>query len=90
MMYSGDMQIQNDEISKISIENRSAYFYIADKETSFSGTFNEALTELSGKFVFPDKSEHPLVVQKLKKEDPAHRIINTLFQSGDSEKDSCG
>jgi len=67
LMYSGENQIQNDEITRISIENGTLGFYIADKESTFSGTFNEALTELSGKFVFPDKSEHPLVVRKVQK-----------------------
>jgi len=71
LMYSGDNQIQDDEITRISIENGTLAFYIADKETTFNGTFNEALTELSGKFVFPDKSEHPLVVRKVKKDESA-------------------
>jgi len=69
LMYSGDNQIQNDEITRISLENGQASFYIAAKETAFSGTFDESKSELSGKFIFPDKSEHPLVVRKVEKED---------------------
>lgn len=76
LMYSGNNQIQNDEITRISIENGSLGFYIADKETTFKGTFNEALTEISGHFVFPDKSVHPLVVRKIQKDESAG--TNTL------------
>jgi len=71
LMYNGDMQIQNDEITRISIENHKLNFYIADKETTFSGTFDDVFTELSGKFIFPDNSEHPLAVRKVQKEDSA-------------------
>lgn len=70
LMYSGDNQIQNDEITRISLENGQASFYIAAKETAFRGTFDESRSELSGKFIFPDKSEHPLVVRKVEKKDP--------------------
>jgi len=74
LMYSGDNQIQNDEITRISIENGTLAFYIADKETTFSGSFNEALTELSGKFGFPDKSEHTLVVRKVQKDESTEAV----------------
>lgn len=71
VMYSGETRIQDDELSKVSIENMTLTFYIAAKETTFQGTFNEELNELSGSFVFPDKSEHPLVARK-KEKDPSH------------------
>ena len=64
LMYSGAQQIQNDEITRISVDNLTLSFYIAAKETTFQGTFDPALKELNGTFVFPDKSEHPLVVRK--------------------------
>lgn len=63
-MYSGEDRIQDDKLSKISIENRSLSFYIDAKETSFKGTFNEMNTELSENFIFPDNTKHPLVVKK--------------------------
>jgi hypothetical protein len=68
LMYSGEERIQDDELSKISIENNTLSFYIAAKETSFKGTFNEKITELSGNFVFPDNSKHPLKVNKFNKD----------------------
>jgi C-terminal processing protease CtpA/Prc len=80
LMYSGDNQIQNDEITRISIKNGKLDFYIADKETTFSGTFNEALTELSGKFVFPDNSVHLLVVRKVQKEDSAEKATTPALE----------
>jgi len=80
LMYSGEMRIQDDELSKVSIKNKTLTFYIAAKETTFKGTFNEELKELSGIFVFPDKSEHPLVVRKKAEDD------STPATSGPSTK----
>lgn len=71
LMYSGEMRIQDDELSEISIENGTLTFYIADKETTFKGSFNEEISELSGKFIFPDKSEHLLLVRKTTEDDSA-------------------
>jgi len=68
LMYSGEERIQDDELTNISIKNNALSFYIAAKETSFKGTFNEKITELSGNFVFPDNSKHPLKVNKFKKD----------------------
>lgn len=68
IMYSGENRIQDDVLSKITIENHSLSFYIASKESSFKGTFNETNTELSGNFIFPDDSRHPLRVKKFEKD----------------------
>jgi len=75
MMYSGENLIQDDELSNISIDSNKLSFYIAAKETSFTGTFNEMLTELSGKFIFPDNSKHPLLVNKYKEDSLAVNSI---------------
>lgn len=64
IMYSGEQRIQDDKLSRISIEGKTLSFYIAAKETSFQGTFNDKVTELSGNFIFPDNTKHPLVVRK--------------------------
>jgi len=71
IMFSGENRIQDDEISKITIVNRTLSFYIASKESSFKGTFNESDTELSGNFIFPDDSRHPLTVRKYEKDSTA-------------------
>jgi len=71
IMFSGENRIQDDELSKITLENRTLSFYIASKESSFKGTFNESDTELSGNFIFPDDSRHPLTVRKLEKDSVA-------------------
>ena len=68
LMFAGENRIQDDEISEISIESRKLSFNIAAKETRFEGTFNESDTELSGHFVFPDQSKHPLTVRKFEKD----------------------
>ncbi len=64
MMYNGSEQIQDDALSRIAVEENKLTFYIQAKETSFEGTFNEEINELSGKFTFPDGSRHPLVTRK--------------------------
>lgn len=71
IMYSGENRIQDDELSKIILENRTLSFYIASKESSFKGTFNESDTELSGNFIFPDNTKHPLTVRKYEKDSTA-------------------
>lgn len=71
IMFSGENRIQDDEISRITIEDSKLSFYIAAKESSFKGTFNEANTELSGHFIFPDDSRHPLTVSKYEKDSAA-------------------
>ena len=68
LMYSGENRIQDDELTKISIKNRDISFYIAAKESSFQGRFNETDTELSGSFIFPDNTKHPLTVSKYEKD----------------------
>jgi len=68
IMYSGENRIQDDELSKITLENQTLSFYIASKESSFKGKFNETNTELSGNFIFPDNSLHPLTVRKYDKD----------------------
>ncbi|MEN8187796.1 MAG: S41 family peptidase [Bacteroidota bacterium] len=64
LMFSGSDQIQNDKISEIDLNGNNLTFLIKAKETLFKGVFNEEVTELSGNFIFPDGSEHPLVVHK--------------------------
>jgi len=63
-MYNGSQVIQNDPITDISLDGMKFTFRIPEKQTSFTGTFNEGFTLLSGKFIFPDGSEHPIEVEK--------------------------
>ena len=65
-MFDGMGEIQNDKLSKITMESTSLSFYIDAKETEFEGTFNEDFTELSGNFIFPDQSLHPIKLRKQK------------------------
>jgi len=71
--YSGSIQmfdnfgeIQNDKLSKIKIRDKELSFYIEAKETEFKGKFDESLNELSGNFIFPDQSMHPIELQRVK------------------------
>jgi len=86
IMYSGENRIQDDELSKITFEKQELSFYIPAKESSFKGTFNKANTELTGSFIFPDDSRHPLTVRKFEKDSTASEaktqgIRETLKQS---------
>lgn len=68
LMYSGETRIQDDELTSISINNNNIMFFIAAKETSFEGKFDETKTSFSGDFIFPDKSRHALRAVKYEKD----------------------
>jgi hypothetical protein len=68
LMYSGESRIQDDELTRISINNSSITFFIAAKETSFQGEFDETKSAFSGDFIFPDNSRHALMVVKYEKD----------------------
>ena len=65
-MYADGVQIQDDALYVIQVTGRELTFYIQAKETHFKGEFNADVSELSGKFTFPDKSLHPIKLQKVK------------------------
>jgi len=69
VMFSGSSIIQDDEISKIAINDTRLSFLIEAKESEFKGTFNEDFSELSGHFIFPDGSEHAIALCKKKDEE---------------------
>lgn len=64
LMFSGENVIQEDPLSNIQLESSTLTFRIDAKETGFKGTFNGDCTELAGHFIFPDGSEHSLVVKR--------------------------
>ena len=64
-MYDGAQMIQNDVIVDIILSDSSLSFYIPAKSTSFQGSFSHQQTQLSGNFIFPDNSRHPVqLIQK--------------------------
>jgi len=65
-MFSGSNKIQDDPISKITINGNLITFHIESKNTDFKGEFNGENSELTGVFIFPDNSEHPLKLSKQK------------------------
>ena len=64
LMYDGEIEIQDDEIFKISIQENKLSFYIMAKETHYNGELDPSNGKLKGIFIFPDNSEHPLTVIK--------------------------
>lgn len=67
-MYADGEMIQDDALFVIKVKDNELSFYIQAKETHFKGRLNEAGSELSGNFTFPDKSVHPISLKKVKKE----------------------
>ena len=63
-MFAGENIIQDDKIDSINLSNNELTFYIPAKKTSFKGSFNDQLTELSGDFIFPDDSKHAIELNK--------------------------
>jgi len=68
-MYADGDMIQDDALSVIVLADKQMTFYIQAKETHFKGEFNEAVSELSGEFTFPDKSLHPISLKKVESKD---------------------
>ena len=62
LMFSGPQMIQNDPLDEIRVTGLELTFLIPAKETSFKGRIDEDSITLSGQFLFPDGSEHPLVL----------------------------
>lgn len=63
-MFAGENKIQDDPIINVNLFGEEISFFIPAKETTFEGNFNAAMTELSGVFVFPDGSKHPIQLGK--------------------------
>ena len=63
-MFSGPDLIQDDQISNIIINQNLLTFRINAKDTDFKGEFNTEVSEITGVFIFPDTSEHPLKLSK--------------------------
>jgi len=64
LLYEGENQIQDDELFKIGIQENQLTFFIMAKETHYQGELNSSTGELTGIFIFPDNSEHPLTLKK--------------------------
>ena len=63
-MMAGTTIIQNDKITDVKLTHNTFTFYIPDKETPFKGSFNEAFTELTGEFIFPDGQKHAIQLKR--------------------------
>lgn len=82
-MFAGENKIQDDPIINVNLFGENISFFIPAKETTFEGNFNQAMTELSGVFIFPDGSKHPIQLTKGKDiKDPVeqnNRFKNQYF-----------
>jgi hypothetical protein len=64
-MYDGANQIQNDGLIKVMVNAAEITFYIPAKQTNFKGEITESGHVISGNFIFPDGSLHPLTLNKI-------------------------
>jgi hypothetical protein len=63
-MFAGENIIQDDKIDSINLSVNQLTFYIPAKGTSFEGSFNDQMNELSGNFIFPDGATHAIQLKK--------------------------
>jgi C-terminal processing protease CtpA/Prc len=77
-MFSGENKIQDDQINKVKLSGYECSFFIPAKETTFKGNFNEQMTELSGEFIFPDGSRHPIQLTKMKLDQASVKEIKQI------------
>jgi hypothetical protein len=63
-MFAQGNLIQDDKLEDIKLANNDLSFIIPAKETSFKGSFDKLKSELSGEFVFPDGSIHPIQLKR--------------------------
>lgn len=77
-MFSGENKIQDDQINKVKLSGYECSFFIPAKETTFNGNFNEQMTELSGEFIFPDGSRHPIKLTKMKLDQASVKEIKQI------------
>lgn len=64
-MMAGGNIIQNDKLTDIKLTNDVFTFYIPDKQTPFTGNFNDLFTELTGEFIFPDGKKHAIQLKRI-------------------------
>ena len=79
-MFSGPDLIQDDEISNIVISQNLLTFRINAKDTDFKGKFNSEVSEITGVFIFPDKSEHPLKLSKSANKELSEKSSKQSYQ----------
>lgn len=63
-MFSDNNLIQDDLLENIKHINYTLTFFIPAKETTFQGSFDSLLNQLSGEFFFPDGSRHAIQFQR--------------------------
>lgn len=63
-MFDGTRLIQDDQLTNINLVSNTLKFYIPAKETSFEGRFNDGMTELTGDFIFPDRTKHAIQLKR--------------------------
>jgi len=76
VMYDGNQQIQNDQLSDIKIAGPQLFFTIPAKNTDFEGTWDMENNRIEGYFIFPDLSKHPLKLVKFKVSSDQDREIS--------------
>ena len=63
-MYQGLLEMQNDPLDSIRLNKHELYFKIPVKNTHFKGSVDNSGKKISGNFIFPDQTHHPVTVEK--------------------------
>ena len=66
-LFQGDYQIQDDPLSRITLNNDSLFFMIEVKNTQFYGRLGADDQLLSGQFIFPDRLVNPAILNRVSK-----------------------
>ena len=86
-MMAGNNIIQNDSITDIERNNQEFKFFIPDKQTPFTGNFNNRTSELSGVFIFPDSSKHAILLKKRIKKPKTIEVYKNFKEKNIPSKD---
>ncbi len=79
LMFSGPQLIQDDPITEIRIHEYTVTFMIPAKESSFEGELTEETAALSGRFLFPDGSVHPIELVRTASSDGQATSSKSLY-----------
>ena len=67
LLFQGEVQIQDDILSNITLDKNQLSFLIEAKNTPFKGRIDADSLEIVGDFQFPDGSVYPVKVKKVMK-----------------------
>jgi hypothetical protein len=65
LLWDGGAHIQDDRLDRVAVAGGDVVFTIPVKQTDFEGRLYDDGRRISGRFVFPDGSQHPVDVKRV-------------------------